>query len=131
MGGHGALTIALRNPGRYKAVSAFSPIVSPMNCPWGHKALGGYLGDDKAAWARHDACALIEGASERLPLLVDQGDADNFLKEQLKPHLLEEACAKADHKLTLRMQPGYDHSYYFISTFIGDHVAWHARALFA
>jgi S-formylglutathione hydrolase len=129
MGGHGALTIALKNPGRYKSVSAFSPIVSPMNCPWGHKALGGYLGDDKRAWAAHDACALIVGASEKLPILIDQGDADNFLEEQLKPHLIEEACAKADHPLTLRMQPGYDHSYYFIASFIGDHVNWHSQAL--
>jgi len=129
MGGHGALTIALKNPGRYKSVSAFSPIVSPMNCPWGHKALGGYLGDDKAAWAAHDACALIGVATEKLPILIDQGDADNFLREQLKPHLIEEACAKADHPLTLRMQPGYDHSYYFIASFMGDHVAWHADAL--
>ena len=131
MGGHGALTIALRNPGVYKSVSAFSPIVSPMNCPWGHKALGGYLGDDKAAWARHDACALIGQADEKLPLLIDQGGADNFLTEQLKPELIEQACAKAGHPLVLRMQPGYDHSYYFISTFIGDHVAWHAKALVA
>lgn len=131
MGGHGALTIALRNPGVYKSVSAFSPIVSPMNCPWGHKALSGYLGDDRDAWARHDACALIGQAQERLPLLIDQGGADNFLKEQLKPELIEKACAQADHPLILRMQPGYDHSYYFISTFIGDHVAWHAKALVA
>lgn len=131
MGGHGALTIALRNPGVYKSVSAFSPIVSPMNCPWGHKALAGYLGDDMDAWARHDACALIGQAQERLPLLIDQGGADNFLKEQLKPELIETACAQADHPLILRMQPGYDHSYYFISTFIGDHVAWHAKALVA
>jgi S-formylglutathione hydrolase len=131
MGGHGALTIALRNPGVYKSVSAFSPIVSPMNCPWGHKALSGYLGDDRDAWARHDACALIGQAQERLPLLIDQGGADNFLKEQLKPELIETACAQADHPLILRMQPGYDHSYYFISTFIGDHVAWHAKALVA
>ncbi len=131
MGGHGALTIALKDPGRFKSVSAFSPIVSPMNCPWGHKALGGYLGDDKTAWAAHDACALIADAPERLPLLIDQGDADNFLAGQLKPHLIEEACARAGHRLTLRMQPGYDHSYYFIASFIGDHMGWHARALFA
>ena len=129
MGGHGALTIALKNPGRYKSVSAFSPIVSPMNCPWGHKALGGYLGNDKAAWADHDACELVAGAAQKLPLLIDQGDSDNFLKEQLKPHLIEEACARADHPLTLRMQPGYDHSYYFIASFIGDHINWHAQAL--
>ena len=129
MGGHGALTIALGNPGKYKSVSAFAPISSPMNCPWGHKALGGYLGDDRAAWARHDACALIETASERLPLLVDQGDADNFLLEQLKPELLQQACAAAGHKLELRMQPGYDHSYFFIASFMEDHVNWHANAL--
>jgi S-formylglutathione hydrolase len=127
----GALTIALKNPGRFKSVSAFSPIVSSMHCPWGHKALGGYLGDDKTAWAAHDACALIADAPERLPLLIDQGDADNFLAGQLKPHLIEEACARAGHRLTLRMQPGYDHSYYFIASFIGDHMGWHARALFA
>jgi S-formylglutathione hydrolase len=129
MGGHGALTIALKNPGKYKSVSAFSPIVSPMNCPWGHKALGGYLGDDKGAWAAHDACALIAQAGEKLPILIDQGDADDFLESQLKPRLIEVACAQADHPLTLRMQPGYDHSYYFIASFIGDHVAWHAQAL--
>jgi len=129
MGGHGALTIALKNPGKFKSVSAFSPIVSPMNCPWGHKALGGYLGDDKDAWAAYDACALIGQATEKLPILIDQGDADDFLKSQLKPQLIEIACAAADHPLTLRMQPGYDHSYYFIASFIGDHVAWHAQAL--
>ena len=129
MGGHGALTIALKNQGRFKSVSAFAPIVAPTQCPWGHKALGGYLGDDQTAWAAHDACELIADASERLPLFVDQGDADGFLDEQLKPHLLEEACAKAGHPLTLRMQPGYDHSYYFIATFMGDHVAHHADAM--
>ena len=129
MGGHGALTIALKNPGKYRSVSAFAPIVSPLNCPWGHKALGGYLGDDRSAWAAHDACHLIGQASERLPILVDQGDADGFLDEQLKPQLMEVACAEADHPLTLRMQPGYDHSYFFIATFIGDHMAWHAQAL--
>jgi S-formylglutathione hydrolase len=129
MGGHGALTIALKNPGTFKSVSAFSPIVSPMNCPWGHKALGGYLGSDKAQWAAHDACALIGQAREKLPLLIDQGGADNFLEEQLKPHLIEKACADAGHPLTLRMQPGYDHSYYFIASFIGDHLAWHAKAM--
>lgn len=129
MGGHGALTIALSNPGRFKSVSAFSPIVSPMNCPWGHKALGGYLGDDRQAWAAHDACALVAKAEEKLPLLVDQGEADDFLKEQLKPELLEQACEQAGHPLTLRMQPGYDHSYYFIASFIGDHITWHAKAL--
>jgi len=129
MGGHGALTIALKNPGKYRSVSAFSPIVSPMNCPWGQKALGGYLGDDTDAWAAHDACVLIGQAGEKLPILIDQGDADDFLQEQLKPQLIEIACAQADHPLTLRMQPGYDHSYFFIASFIGDHVAWHAQAL--
>ncbi len=129
MGGHGALTIALRNPGNYKSVSAFSPIASSMNCPWGHKALDGYLGDDKEAWAAYDACALIGQAAEKLPILIDQGDADDFLESQLKPQLIEIACAAADHPLILRMQPGYDHSYYFIASFIGDHVAWHAQAL--
>lgn len=129
MGGHGALTIALRNQGRYKSVSAFAPIVSPLNCPWGHKALGGYLGADQAAWAEYDACALIEGGARLPGLLVDQGEGDNFLVEQLKPELLKVACEAADQPLTLRMQPGYDHSYYFISTFMADHLAWHAERL--
>ncbi|NNE23635.1 MAG: S-formylglutathione hydrolase [Rhizobiales bacterium] len=129
MGGHGALTIALRHPGRFKSVSAFSPIVSPMNCPWGHKALGGYIGDNRDDWRAYDACALIADAPERLPILVDQGDADNFLEEQLKSHLLREACDKVGHPLTLRMQPGYDHSYFFIASFMADHVTWHAEAL--
>ncbi len=129
MGGHGALTIALKNPGRFNSVSAFSPVVSPMNCPWGKKALGRYIGDDREAWKAYDTCALIADASERLPILVDQGDADNFLSEQLKPHLLREACEAADHPLTLRMQPGYDHSYFFIASFMRDHVMWHADAL--
>lgn len=129
MGGHGALTISLRNPDRFKSTSAFSPIVSPLNCPWGEKALGGYLGDDRAAWAEYDACALIDGGARLPDLLVDQGDADNFLNEQLKTHLLQEACDKAGQKATIRMQPGYDHSYYFISTFMADHVAWHAERL--
>ena len=129
MGGHGALTISLRNPGQYRSTSAFAPIVSPVNCPWGEKALGGYLGPDRSTWAEYDACALIE-AGARLPdLLVDQGTADNFLNEQLKPHLLEKACSKAGQKLTLRMHPGYDHSYYFISTFMVDHLRWHAERL--
>jgi len=129
MGGHGALTIALRNPGKFRSVSAFSPIVSPMNCPWGHKALGGYIGDNRDDWARYDACALVASAEERLPILVDQGDADNFLEEQLKPHLLQQACDAAGHPLTLRLQPGYDHSYFFIASFMADHVNWHADAL--
>lgn len=129
MGGHGALTISLRNPGRFRSTSAFSPIVSPLNCPWGHKALSGYLGHDKAAWADYDACALID-AGARLPdLLIDQGEADAFLEEQLKTHLLDEACARAGQKATVRIQPGYDHSYYFISTFMAEHVGWHAQRL--
>lgn len=129
MGGHGALTIALRNPDRFKSVSAFSPIVSPMNCPWGHKALGGYLGQDQAAWAEYDACALIEAGARVPELLVDQGEGDNFLAEQLKTHLLKDACGRAGQPATIRMQPGYDHSYYFISTFMAEHVRWHAARL--
>jgi S-formylglutathione hydrolase len=129
MGGHGALTISLRNPGRYKSTSAFAPIVSPMNCPWGHKALGGYLGDNQSDWGQYDACALIAGGARLPDLLVDQGEADNFLDEQLKTHLLKEACEAAGQKATIRMQPGYDHSYYFISTFMADHLAWHAERL--
>ena len=129
MGGHGALTIGLRNPDRFRSVSAFSPIVSPLNCPWGEKALGGYLGPDKAAWRAYDACALIEDGARLPDLLVDQGDADNFLHEQLKTGLLVMACRKAGIPATIRMQPGYDHSYYFISTFMADHVGWHAARL--
>ncbi len=129
MGGHGALTIALKNPGKYKSVSAFAPIVSPMSCPWGHKALGGYLGDDRNTWSQYDAVTLIETAQERLPLLIDQGTDDNFLEEQLKPELLQAACDKNNHPLTLRMQSGYDHSYFFIASFIEDHIAHHANAL--
>ncbi|NCN85100.1 MAG: S-formylglutathione hydrolase [Sphingomonadales bacterium] len=129
MGGHGALTIALRNPDRYISVSAFSPIVSPLQCPWGDKALGGYIGDDRAAWRQYDACALIEDGARVTDLLVDQGTSDNFLEEQLKPHLLTEACAKAGIPLSLNMREGYDHSYYFISTFMADHLLWHADRL--
>jgi len=131
MGGHGALTIGLKNPGKYKSISAFSPIVSPINCPWGQKALGGYLGPDKSVWEKHDACALIANASEKLHLLVDQGTGDDFLETELKPHLLEEACEKVDHPLTLRMQKGYDHSYFFIASFMRDHMEWHAKACWA
>ena len=129
MGGHGALTIALRNPGRFCSVSAFAPIVSPLNCPWGDKALGGYLGPDRAAWREYDACALIEDGARLPDLLVDQGTADGFLEKQLKTHLLQEACDKAGQKATIRLQEGYDHSYYFISTFMAEHVAWHAERL--
>lgn len=129
MGGHGALTIGLRNSDRFRSVSAFSPIVSPLNCPWGEKALGGYLGPDKAAWRAYDACALIEDGGRLPDLLVDQGDADSFLHEQLKTGLLVMACRKAGIPATIRMQPGYDHSYYFISTFMADHIGWHAARL--
>jgi S-formylglutathione hydrolase len=129
MGGHGALTIALKNPGRFKSVSAFAPIVSPLRCPWGEKALTGYVGSDKGAWRPYDATALIEDGARVPELLVDQGEADTFLAGQLKPELLAEAAAKAGIPLTLRMQPGYDHSYYFISTFLGDHLRWHAERL--
>lgn len=131
MGGHGALTLALNNPDRYRSVSAFSPIVAPSQVPWGEKALGRYLGDDRAAWAAHDACALVESKGWTGDILVDQGEADNFLAEQLRPELLEAACAKAGVPLTLRRQPGYDHSYYFVASFIGDHIAWHAERLTA
>ncbi|QSR17758.1 S-formylglutathione hydrolase [Novosphingobium sp. KA1] len=129
MGGHGALTIALRDPSRFRSVSAFAPIVSPLNCPWGEKALTGYIGADKAAWRQYDACALIEDGARLPDLLVDQGTADGFLEGQLKTHLLEEACARAGQPATIRMQEGYDHSYYFISSFMADHVGWHAERL--
>jgi S-formylglutathione hydrolase len=129
MGGHGALTVALRNPGRFRSVSALAPIVAPSRVPWGEKALRGYLGADRAAWRRYDACALIEDGARVAELLVDQGEGDAFLTEQLQPERLRDACAAAAIDLTLRMQPGYDHSYYFISTFMADHIAWHAARL--
>lgn len=129
MGGHGALTMALREPSRFRSVSAFAPIVSPMNCPWGEKALSGYLGGTRATWRAYDACALIEDGARLPGLLVDQGTADGFLDSQLKPHLLEAACEKAGIPLTLRRQEGYDHSYYFIASFIADHLRWHAERL--
>ncbi|MDA7815725.1 S-formylglutathione hydrolase [Porticoccaceae bacterium] len=129
MGGHGALSIALKNPGQFKSVSAFSPICSPLNCPWGHKTLGNYLGADRDSWAQYDTLALVAEASEHLPVLVDQGEADNFLDEQLKTPLLIEAAKHAGFPMDIRMQPEYDHSYFFIATFIGEHMAFHARAL--
>lgn len=129
MGGHGALTIGLTLAERFKAVSAYAPIVAPSQVPWGQKALTGYLGEDHAAWRKHDAVALIEDGARVPALLVDQGDADSFLAEQLKPELLAKACETAGIDLTLRMQPGYDHSYYFISTFMEDHLRWHAERL--
>ena len=128
-GGHGALSIALKNPGQFKSVSAFSPICSPLNCPWGHKTLGNYLGADRDSWAQYDTVALVAEASEHLPVLVDQGEADNFLDEQLKTPLLIEAAKRAGFPMDIRMQPEYDHSYFFIATFIGEHMAFHARAL--
>jgi S-formylglutathione hydrolase len=129
MGGHGALTVALRNPDRFRSVSAFAPIVAPAQVPWGQKALGLYLGDDRAAWRAHDAVALIEDGARVPEILVDQGAADQFLAEQLKPELFAAACGKAGIALELRMQPGYDHSYYFISTFMANHLRWHAARL--
>jgi len=129
MGGHGALTIALRNPDRFKSVSAFAPIVAPLHCPWGEKALTGYLGPDREKWRVYDACALIEDGARVAEILVDQGSGDAFLAQQLKPHLLSRACDDAGIALTLRMQPGYDHSYYFVSSFMADHVRWHAGRL--
>jgi len=129
MGGHGALTVALRHPGRFRSVSAFAPIVAPGQVPWGDKALSNYLGPDRAKWRAHDAVALIKDGARVDELLVDVGEADPFLERELKPELLERACADAGISLTLRRQPGYDHSYYFISTFMGDHVRWHAGRL--
>ena len=129
MGGHGALVCALRNPGRYRSVSAFSPIVAPMQVPWGQQAFAAYLGDDVATWAQYDACELIKVAMETLPLLVDQGAADEFLATQLRPDVLRAACDAAGHPLTLRMHPGFDHSYYFIASFIGEHIGHHAGNL--
>jgi S-formylglutathione hydrolase len=129
MGGHGALTIALQNPDRYASVSAFAPIVSPLRCAWGEKALTGYIGADRNGWRRYDATALIEDGARVADILVDQGTGDNFLEAQLKPQLLAEACAAAGIPLKLRMQEGYDHSYYFISTFLADHLRWHAERL--
>jgi len=129
MGGHGALTVALRNPDRFRSVSAFAPIVAPSQVPWGHKALGVYLGENRAAWRAYDAVSLIEDGARVPDVLIDQGAADTFLTEQLRPELLEAACSAAGIPLTLRMQPGYDHSYYFISTFMADHLRWHAARL--
>ena len=129
MGGHGALTIALRNPGTFKAVSAFAPISAPAQVPWGQKALGGYLGPDRQAWSQHDATELMRAGHRVDELLVDQGDADQFLRNQLRPDLLEAACKEAGIRLTLRMQQGYDHSYYFIATFMEDHLRWHHARL--
>ena len=129
MGGHGALVTALRHPGRYRSVSAFSPIVAPSQVAWGQKAFAAYLGEDREVWKAYDATELVAHAQEKLPLLIDQGGADEFLQSQLRPELLQAACEAAGHPLELRMQPGYDHSYYFISSFIGEHIAHHAKAM--
>nr|WP_155264333.1 S-formylglutathione hydrolase [Sphingomonas segetis] len=129
MGGHGALTIALNFPERFRSVSAFAPIVAPSQVPWGQKALGGYLGEDRSTWRRHDAVALIEDGASVDEILVDVGDSDTFIEKELRPELLERACREAGIPLTLRIQPGYDHSYYFISTFMADHLHWHAERL--
>ena len=132
MGGHGALTIALKNPGRYRSVSAFAPIASPMRCPWGEKALTGYLGSDRSRWREYDATALIADRGWRGPaLLVDQGTSDPFIESQLKPELLRQACDQAGVALDLRLRDGYDHSYFFIATFIEEHLRFHARHLHA
>ena len=129
MGGHGALVCALRNPGRYQSVSAFAPISNPSNCPWGEKAFSRYLGEDRARWREWDACALLAQAAEKLPILIDQGDRDDFLDSQLKPQLLQAQAKAQEHPLWLRLQPGYDHSYYFIASFIDVHLRHHAAAL--
>jgi S-formylglutathione hydrolase len=129
MGGHGALTIALKNPVKYRSVSAFSPVVSPMNCPWGIKAFSNYLGEDKNNWLQYDTTELVRSVVERLPVLIDQGDADNFLSEQLKTELLVQAGKDAGYPMQIRFQPGYDHSYFFIASFIEDHLRFHSKHL--
>lgn len=129
MGGHGALVIALRNPDHYRSVSAFAPIVAPTRCPWGRKALQNYLGPDLEDWKNYDTCELIRSGVQQLPTLIDQGDSDEFLEEQLQTGLLEEVCAETDYRATVRYQAGYDHSYFFIASFIGSHIAFHASVL--
>ncbi|NBC23150.1 MAG: S-formylglutathione hydrolase [Gammaproteobacteria bacterium] len=129
MGGHGALIVALKNPGMFRSVSAFAPICAPMDCPWGQKAFSHYLGRDRSAWEAWDATRLVRRGGNDIPLMVDQGDADEWLEQQLQPELLRQACEEAGHTLTLRMQPGYDHGYFFVSTFIGEHLEYHAKAL--
>jgi len=132
MGGHGAITIGLKNPEMYKSVSALSPIVNPLDCPWGQKAFSAYLGEDKASWAEYDACELMQAAGDRSTypaILIDQGDADAFLEEQLKPQNFVKACEAVGQQVNLRMQPGYDHGFFFVSTFIEDHLRHHAAVL--
>ena len=131
MGGHGALILALAEPSAYRSVSAFAPITAPMQCPWGEKAFSHYLGDDKTSWEKYDASRLVASTQHQLPLLIDQGDADEFLEEQLKPQILQKACEQVNFPLTLNMRAGYDHSYFFISTFIGEHINYHMQALSA
>ena len=130
MGGHGALSLALRHSGLYQSVSAFAPIAAPSQCPWGEKAFTGYLGADRQAWAAHDATELVKAGHKAPPLLIDQGLADKFLAEQLHPHLFESACAQVGQPLTLRRHEGYDHGYHFIASFVEDHLRHHAQALF-
>lgn len=129
MGGHGALTIALKNPGRFSSISAFAPICAPSQVPWGIKAFGNYLGENPSQWRKHDANELVQQTDMRTPILIDQGDQDSFLEEQLQPRLFEKSCQAKAYPATLRMQPGYDHSYYFIATFIEDHIRFHAQHL--
>ncbi|MFK7802469.1 MAG: S-formylglutathione hydrolase [Anaerolineae bacterium] len=129
MGGHGALTIALKNPGRFKSVSAFAPICAPSQCPWGEKAFSNYLGDDRSAWLEYDANHLIQQDAEKMPMRIDQGDADGFLAEQLHYQTFIDTCEQIGYPVTANLRPGYDHSFYFIASFIGDHIAHHAKAL--
>ena len=129
MGGHGALSIALKNPGQYRSVSAFAPIVAPSQVPWGHKAFSNYLGEDHKTWQQWDSCELIRSGAAQLPMLIDQGGSDDFLAEQLRPELLEQACAESGYQAQIRMQPGYDHSYFFIASYIGEHIGFHAAAM--
>ena len=129
MGGHGAIVLALRQPGRYASVSAFAPIVNPSTSPWGQKAFSGYLGDDQQTWAEYDAYALVKKGESKQPLFIDQGDADNYLNDQLRPELLEQICHQRQHPLVLRRQEGYDHSYFFVATFIDEHLRYHAQHL--
>lgn len=129
MGGHGALTLHLKNPGCYKSVSAFAPIVAPSKVPWGEKAFSAYVGEDRSDWQKHDACVLVMATPSDVPILIDQGTADNFLEEQLQTHLFDEACEAGGQKVEINMREGYDHSYYFIATFLPDHFEWHAKAL--
>lgn len=129
MGGHGALTVSLRNPGRFRSTSAFAPIVSPLNCPWGDKALTGYLGSNRANWREYDSVALVEDGARLDDVLIDQGTADEWLEGELKTHLLQKAVGDAGLNWSIRMQEGYDHSYLFVSTFMAEHIAWHAERL--